>query len=198
MRQTEGGAWIDIQPGRSPALARPTQPQLPCEFGPGARFMPLARLYAGSRFGRELFVGDGASISEGCVFGDRCVVGRNATVGARVRLGNGVRIMDLSHIVGGTRIGDDCFIGIGVVTCNDPKPLPYFWDPMRLRPPRIGNRVMIGSGVVICPGVSIGDDAWIAAATVVTQDVPAGQRVRNLRQIQDAETGELIPIRRSA
>lgn len=195
--QERGGAWVDIQPARSAALARPTMPQPPCEFGPGAQIMPLARLYAGSRFGADLFVGDGASISEACHFGDRCVIGRNATVGAHTRLGNRVRIMDLSHIVGGTEIGDDCFIGIGVLTCNDPRPLPYVWDEARIAPPRIGNGVMIGTGVVICPGVTIGDGAWIAAGTVVLQDVPAGERLREPRQFQ-GRGGFLIPIRRSA
>jgi acetyltransferase-like isoleucine patch superfamily enzyme len=180
MRDVAGwpGALVDIQPATSAALARPTSPQPPCEFGPGGRVMPLARIYAGSVFGADLFVGDGASISEGCRFGDRCVVGRNATVGARVRLGNGVRIMDLSHIVGGTEIGDDCFIGIGVVTSNDARPLPYVWDEARIQPPQIGRGVMIGSGAVLCPGVTIGDGAWIAAGAVVVRDVPPGSKVR--------------------
>ena len=192
-----GGAWVDIQPARSAALARPTALHPPCQFGPGAQIMPLARLYAGSRFGADLFVGDGASISEACIFGDRCVIGRNSTVGAHTRLGNGVRIMDLSHIVGGTEIGDDCFIGIGVLTCNDPRPLPYVWDFDRIAPPRIGNGVMIGTGVVLCPGVTIGDGAWIAAGTVVLKDVPAGERLREPRRYQD-KGGFLIEARRSA
>ena len=177
------GAWVDIQPARSAALARPTAAQPPAIFGPGAVIMPGARLYAGSRFGAELFVGDGASISEGCIFGDRCVVGRNSTVGARTRLGHGVRVMDLSHVVGGTEVGDDCFIGIGVVMCNDPRPLPYVHDAARIRPIRIGSRVMIGSGVVLCPGVTIGDDAWIAAGSVVADDVPEGARMRGQKAL---------------
>lgn len=196
MQMTNYGAWIDIQPARSRALARSTVPQKPCQFGPGAQVMPFARVYAGSQFGADLFVGDGASISEACVFGDRCVVGRNSTVGARVKFGNGVRVMDLSHVVGGTEIGDDCFIGIGVVTTNDPRPMPYFWDEARLQPPKIGSRVMIGSGVVLCPGVTIGDDAWIAAGTVVTGDVPPGGSIREPRTFQDAHTGLILERRR--
>ena len=155
--------------------------------------MPLARLYAGSRFGAHLFVGDGASISEECVLGDRCVVGRNVTIGPRVVMGSDVKIMDMSHITGGTIIGPGTFIGVGVVTCNDPRPLPYVYDPERLRPPSIGAGVMIGSGVVLCPGVVIGDGARIAAGTVVVQDVPPGERIRECRQFQGRD-GFLIPI----
>lgn len=171
--------WIDIQPARSAALARATSDQPPAVFGPGATIMPGARLYAGSTFGADLFVGDGASIAERCTFGDRCVIGRNATVGPGVRLGRGVRVMDLSHITGGAEIGDDCFIGVAVVTCNDPRPLPYVYDTDRLRPPRIGSNVMIGSGAVLCPGVVIGDGARIAAGAVVFGTVAAGDVVRS-------------------
>ncbi|RYD91266.1 MAG: sugar O-acetyltransferase, partial [Sphingobacteriales bacterium] len=42
------------------------------------------------------------------------------------------------------------------------------------RPVTIGNRVWIGAGVIICPGVNIGDDAVIGAGSVVTRDIPAG------------------------
>lgn len=38
----------------------------------------------------------------------------------------------------------------------------------------IGNRVWIGAGVIVCPGVTIGDDAVIGAGSVITRDVPAG------------------------
>lgn len=41
------------------------------------------------------------------------------------------------------------------------------------KPVVIGNRVWIGAGVIICPGVTIGDDAVIGAGSVVTRDVPA-------------------------
>jgi acetyltransferase-like isoleucine patch superfamily enzyme len=44
----------------------------------------------------------------------------------------------------------------------------------RVRPVKIGNNVLIGAFSVIAPGVTIGDGATIAPATVVTRDVPAG------------------------
>jgi maltose O-acetyltransferase len=42
------------------------------------------------------------------------------------------------------------------------------------RPVTIGCNVWIGSGAIILPGVSVGDDAVIGAGSVVTRDVPAG------------------------
>lgn len=177
------GAWVDIQPAASAALARSTVPQPPCVFDAGARLMPGVRIYAGSSFGLDLFVGDGASIAEACVFGHRCVIGRNATIGPRVALGDHVKIMDLSHITGGAVIGDGTFIGVGVVTANDPRPLPYVYDPDRLRPPVIGSGCMIGSGAVLFPGVRIGDGAWIPAGAVVDRDVAPGERLRRRAEV---------------
>jgi maltose O-acetyltransferase len=45
------------------------------------------------------------------------------------------------------------------------------------RPVRIGSHVWIGSGAIILPGVTIGDDAVVGAGSVVTRDVPAGAKV---------------------
>jgi maltose O-acetyltransferase len=42
------------------------------------------------------------------------------------------------------------------------------------RPINIGNRVWIGAGVIVCPGVTIGDEAVIGAGSVVTRDIPPG------------------------
>jgi maltose O-acetyltransferase len=42
------------------------------------------------------------------------------------------------------------------------------------KPIIIGNRVWIGAGVIVCPGVTIGDEAVIGAGSVVTRDIPPG------------------------
>ena len=43
------------------------------------------------------------------------------------------------------------------------------------KPVTIGKRVWIGANVVICPGVTIGDDCIIGAGSVVTRDIPSGK-----------------------
>jgi len=171
-------AWLHLQPARTPTLARQPEVQPEIPLPADAIVMPGARIYAGSTFGAGLFVGDGASIAEGCRFGARCVIGRNATVGPFVELDDEVRVVDLAHLTGGMRVGARTFIGVGVITCNDPAPQGYVYDWARLRPPVIGADCMIGSGAVICPGVTIGDGARIAAGAVVARDVPVGAVVR--------------------
>ena len=47
-------------------------------------------------------------------------------------------------------------------------------DPGDVRPVRIEDKVWLGSGVIVLPGVTIGEGAVIGAATVVTKDVPPG------------------------
>lgn len=46
-------------------------------------------------------------------------------------------------------------------------------DPDTSQPIQVGNHVWIGASAIICPGVTIGDGAIIAAGSVVTKDVPA-------------------------
>lgn len=174
-------AIINIQPARSPSLARRPELQPDAVIPGDAVLMPGARLYAGSVFGAGLFVGDGASIAEGCRFGARCVIGRNATVGDHVTLGDEVRVQTGAHLVGGMVVGDRTFIGVGVVTCNDQDPQPYVYDGARIKPPVIGADCMIGSGAVLCPGVRIGDGARVHAGAVVMRDVPPGGVVRAFR-----------------
>ena len=72
-------------------------------------------------------------------------------------------------------IGDDTLIGHNVVIATLNHDLaPSRRTDMHPAPVVIGRNVWIGSNATILPGVRIGDDAVVAAAAVVTKDVPAG------------------------
>jgi maltose O-acetyltransferase len=117
-------------------------------------------------------------------------VGRNVVIrppfhcdyGYNIRLGDGVFLnfgcifLDVVAI----EVGDLCQIGpaVQVLTADHPR------DPALRRqglesgkPVRIGRNVWIGAGAIILPGVIVGDDAIIGAASVVTRDVAAGATV---------------------
>ncbi|MDN6399827.1 MAG: sugar O-acetyltransferase [Brachybacterium sp.] len=113
--------------------------------------------------------------------------GKNTHLGKRVFLNAGCRFQDQ----GGIEIGDDCLIGHNTVIAS----LNHDLAPSRrgdMHPGKVtvGRNVWIGANVTILPGVTIGDDAVIAAASVVTKDVPAralvvGSPGRVLRLIED-------------
>ena len=76
---------------------------------------------------------------------------------------------------GGIDIGDNCLIGHQVVFAT----LNHDLDPakragMHPAPIKLGRNVWVGAHATILAGVTVGDDAVIAAGAVVTKDVPAG------------------------
>lgn len=115
-------------------------------------------------FGKNLHLGKGIFINACCCFQDQ----------------------------GGITIGDGALIGHRVVlaTLNHGFPA-HERDHIYPAPIRIGKKVWIGSGATILPGVSIGDNAIVAAGAVVTADVPpdvivGGVPARVLKPISEA------------
>lgn len=103
----------------------------------------------------------------------RCEYGYQLHVGERVFANFGLVCLDVAPIT----IGDDSQLGPGVQLLTPTHPL----DPERRRqgwegaePITVGRNVWLGGGVVVCPGVTIGDDAVVGAGSVVVHDVPPG------------------------
>ena len=107
--------------------------------------------------------------------------GKNIQVGKNFFMNQCCTFMDRGGIT----------IGEGVCT-NQPDFYPYNRQATFCKPIVIGNRVWIGIGVTICPGVSIGDNSIIAAGSVVTKDVPpnviaGGNPAKVLKSIEGYE-----------
>lgn len=119
----------------------------------------------------------------------RADLGKNIRIGKRVFINSGCAFQDQ----GGVRIGDDCLIGHNVVLAT----LDHDMDPRRRAdmhpaPVVIGDNVWIGSNATVLAGVTIGDNAVVAAASVVTRDVPAnavvvGSPARVVRSVAPPE-----------
>lgn len=99
--------------------------------------------------------------------------------GSNVRLGNGVfincgcQLADVAIIT----IGDSCQVGPNVQFLTPIHPLEAqrrkdLWETAA--PITLGHNVWIGGGVIVCPGVTIGDDTVVGAGAVVTKDLPGG------------------------
>jgi acetyltransferase-like isoleucine patch superfamily enzyme len=113
--------------------------------------------------------------------------GKNITLGKRIFINSGCKFQDQ----GGVVIGDDCLTGHNVVIATLNHDLaPSRRADMQPAPVVIGRNVWIGSNATILPGVTIGDDAVVAAAAVVTKDVPeksvvVGSPARVVRSLSD-------------
>jgi UDP-2-acetamido-3-amino-2,3-dideoxy-glucuronate N-acetyltransferase len=107
----------------------------------------------------------GCTIGEGTRVGPFVEIQRGATVGARCK------VQSHSFICEGVTIGDEVFVGHGVVFVNDkyPRAADVEWE---LRPIEVGNGASIGSGALLLGGVRIGAGAMIGAGAVVTGDIP--------------------------
>ena len=92
---------------------------------------------------------------------------------------------------GEMHIGDDVMIGPNVLICVTGHPLYHEYrlgGTQFSLPIHIGNRVWIGAGAMIMPGVTIGDNSVIGAGSIVTKDIPAnvlayGSPCRVIREI---------------
>lgn len=107
-----------------------------------------------------------------CKIGDDCFVGPFTEVQKGVTIGARSRVQSHAFICELVTIGEDCFVGHGVMFINDTFATggPARGDKTLWRDTVIGNRVSIGSNATIMP-VSIADDVVIGAGSVVTKDI---------------------------
>jgi UDP-2-acetamido-3-amino-2,3-dideoxy-glucuronate N-acetyltransferase len=120
----------------------------------------------------------GCTIGEGTKIGSFVEIQKGVSVGARSKISSHTFICE------GVIIEDEVFIGHGVMFINDrhPRATTESGDlqteaDWAVIPTRICRRASIGSGAVILCGVTIGENALVAAGAVVTADVPAGATV---------------------
>jgi len=97
------------------------------------------------------------------VLGEKARVG-NFVEAKKAVLGRRTKAMHLSYL-GDARIGDETNIGAGTITCN--------YDGARKNPTNIGRGVFIGSDTALVAPVRVGDGAYVAAGSVISENVPA-------------------------
>jgi len=147
-------------------------------------------------FGRDVTVTKPVNLY-GCTIGDECFVGpfveiqKDATIGDRTRVQSHCFICEL------VSIGEDCFVGHGVMFINDSFEMgrPARGQKELWKPTHIGNNVSIGSNATILP-VSICDHVVIGAGSVVSTNITIpgtyhGSPARLVRPFADKNPGEL-------
>ena len=109
----------------------------------------------------------------GCSIGDNTMIGAFVEIQKGAKVGRNCKIESHSFICDGVDIGDNVFVGHGVMFINDRHPkCSRNWT---LEHTLIKNNVSIGSGATIMCGITIGEGALIGAGSVVTKNVPPGE-----------------------
>jgi UDP-2-acetamido-3-amino-2,3-dideoxy-glucuronate N-acetyltransferase len=135
------------------------------DFGPGAIVHSFTNLY-GCRVGSGTRIGTFVEIQAGVVVGARC------------------KVQSHSFLCEGLVLGDEVFIGHGVMFVNDKHPrattadgalqTPADWELLTIA---VESGASVGSGALILGGVRIGAGALVGAGAVVTRDVDPGETV---------------------
>lgn len=120
----------------------------------------------------------------GCRIGDRSRIGTFVEIQRGATIGRDCKIQSHTFVCDGITIGDEVFVGHGVMFVNDKRPRATNEDgslqtgaDWTLLPTVVERRASIGSGAVIMGGVRIGEGALIGAGAVVTRDVAPGETV---------------------
>jgi acetyltransferase-like isoleucine patch superfamily enzyme len=108
----------------------------------------------------------------GCEIGDNCFIGPFVEIQKDVIIGNNTKVQSHTFICELVSVGDDCFIGHGVMFINDlfSDGGPAKGNKELWKSTQIGNKVSIGSNATILP-VSICDNVVIGAGSVVTKNI---------------------------
>ena len=165
-------AVVGKQPVLSPRSTAKRDPLPPAELGDGAVVSTGAIVFAGATIGARSIVGDQACVRERCAIGEDAVIGRGSLVENDTTIGARTKIQAEAYVTAYSTLEDDVFIAPCVVTTNDNFMGRTEKRHELVKGPTIRRGARIGGGAVLCPGVEIGEEAYIAAGAVVTKDVP--------------------------
>lgn len=157
------------------ALSAVTEDQLldPCVIGNDCMIGAMVVIYRGCIVNTKVMVADLASLRENVEVGEYTIIGRGVTIENKVKVGSRCKLETEAYITALSEIGDGCFIAPEVTFTNDnflgrTKDRFKFHKGVTMKR---GSR--IGANVTVLPGLTLGEDALVAAGSVVTRDVPA-------------------------
>jgi len=185
-------AVVGKQPSLSPRSTARREPLPPTVIGEGTIVSTGAVVFAGATIGARVILGDQSCVRERVTIGDDVVLGRGSLVENDTSIGAMTKIQADAYITAHSTLEEHVFVAPCVVTTND-----NFMGRTRQRHaliagPTIRRGARIGGGAILCPGVEIGEDAFVGAGAVVTKDVPArvvvvGNPARVLRDVAEDE-----------
>jgi len=182
------------QPSLSPSSTARRGELAPLTLGAGAVVCTGAVLYRGAALGPRCIIGDLASVRERCTLGERVVIGRGTCVENDTRIGDFSKVQSNAYITAYMEIEDHVFIAPCVQTTNDNFMGRTEKRHGLIRGATIRRGARVGGGGVLCPGIEIGEEAFIAAGAVVTRDAPPRKVLMGVpaRVVRDVPAEELL------
>jgi acetyltransferase-like isoleucine patch superfamily enzyme len=186
------GAVVGKQPSLSPRSTAKRDPLPPTEIGEGTIVSTGAIVFAGSSIGARVIVGDQACIRERVDIGDDVVVGRGVLVENDTTIGALTKIQADAYITAYSTLEENVFIAPCVVTTNDNFMGRTDRRHELIKGPTIRRGARVGGGAILCPGIVVGEEAFVGAGAVVTKDVDprmlvVGNPARVLRSVSAEE-----------
>jgi UDP-2-acetamido-3-amino-2,3-dideoxy-glucuronate N-acetyltransferase len=142
----------------------------PLELGARVTVCAGAVVFAGATIGEGTILGDQSFVRERASIGAGSVIGRGSVVDNDVSVGARVRVQTNVYLTAFSVVEDDVFLGPGVTTTNDDT-MSRHGRETPLRGVILRRACRVGGGVVLTPGVEIGEEAFLASGAVVTHDV---------------------------
>jgi UDP-2-acetamido-3-amino-2,3-dideoxy-glucuronate N-acetyltransferase len=189
----QDGAILGKPPALSPRSTNAGRPVDVLVIEAGATICAQAVVFAGAHIGARAIIGDQSYVRERAVVGEDSLVGRGACVDNDVQIGARVRIQTQVYLTAFSVLEDDVFVGPCAMTTNDDT-MGRLQPGEVLRGPTLRRACRVGGGAVLVPGVEIGEEAFVAAGAVVTNDVAPRALVMGVpaRKIRDIAEDRLL------
>jgi acetyltransferase-like isoleucine patch superfamily enzyme len=187
-------AVVGKQPVLSPRSTAKKEDLPPTELGDGTVVSTGAIVFAGTTIGARVIVGDQACVRERVTLGDDVVVGRGTLIENDTAVGALTKIQAGAYITAYSTLEDNVFVAPCVITTNDNFMGRTEQRHELIKGPTIRRGARIGGGATLCPGVEIGEEAFVGAGAVVIADVPpravvVGNPARQIPVVPDDELG---------
>jgi UDP-3-O-[3-hydroxymyristoyl] glucosamine N-acyltransferase len=185
-------AVVGKQPSLSPRSTAKREDLPPAEIGDGTIVSTGAVVFAGSKVGARVILGDQSCVRERVTVGEDVVIGRGTLVENDTTIGAMTKIQAEAYITAYSTLEEHVFVAPCVVTTND----NFMGRTERrhelIKGPTIRRGARIGGGAVLLPGVEIGEEAFVGAGAVVTKNVQArmvvvGNPARVMRAVLEDE-----------
>jgi acetyltransferase-like isoleucine patch superfamily enzyme len=185
-------AIVGKQPSLSPRSTARREELPPAEIGDGTIVSTGAVVFAGTKVGERVILGDQSCVRERVVVGDDVVIGRGVLVENDTTIGAMTKIQAEAYITAYSTLEEHVFVAPCVVTTNDNFMGRTERRHKLVKGPTIRRGARIGGGAILLPGVEIGEEAFVGAGAVVTRDVEprmlvVGSPARVMRAVPEDE-----------